>query len=438
MYRANVTEIEAPIAGRGEGDARRSAASARPRRAARAEPGALPPVVLLGGEANALSVARELAARGTKVFAVGAEPTCVRHSRRCEWIDLPPGGDAEARFADFLLGPRSERFAGAVLLACSDAALQVLARHREALLRRYRLDLAHPPAQLAMLDKLETYQLARAAGVATPLFWAVESRADVRAIARELVFPLMVKPRLSHVFERHFGRKHVIVNDAAELSAAIDAASAAGVGVLLMEVIPGADDQLSSYYTYVDEEGAPLCHYTKRVVRRFPVGMGAASLHITGDVPEIVQPSLRLLRQAGVRGLANVEFKFDARDGRHKLIECNSRFTASNALVAASGLRLASFIYDRAAGRPAELVYDRRDAGRTMRLWDPIRDFAAYRQLRRAGRLTLWRWVRTVMHRQRFPYFAWSDPGPTISRLLKGGARAIGRSSNGLHGGADR
>ena len=49
---------------------------------------------------------------------------------------------------------------------------------------------------------------------------------------------------------------------------------------------------------------------------------------------------LALFGHAGLRGVANVEFKRDPRDGRLKLIECNARFTAANGLLTASGIDL--------------------------------------------------------------------------------------------------
>jgi predicted ATP-grasp superfamily ATP-dependent carboligase len=384
-----------------------------------------PAVILIGGEANALSVARELGRQGIQVFGLPADDSCVRHSRYYRRLVLPvaePGG-ADGRVLRYLLSEETEPLQGSVLVACSDAGLKLVAEHRDELLKRYRLDLAHPPAQLLMLDKLSTYELARAAGVTTPRFWAVISRDDVVSLRDELVFPLMIKPRLSHVFEQRFGRKHVIVASFEDLIAYFNAAVDADVNVLLVEVIPGGDDLLASYFTYIDEHGKALCHFTKRVIRRHPAGMGAACYHVTGDVPEIVEPSLRLLATAGVRGMANVEFKLDRRDGQYKLIECNARFVASNALVAKAGLRLATFVYHRAIGEDAPLVTI--SSARPLRLWDPLRDFAAFLQLRRAGQITLWQWLVSVMHRQHFAYFAWSDPGPTLSRLLNGLRRTL-------------
>lgn len=375
-----------------------------------------PPVLILGGEANALSVARDLGKIGVRVFAVGDPDSCVRHSRHCKWIDLPQQPTPEESWAAFLLGPESEFLRGAVLLSCGDAGLQILIRHREALLARYRLDLSAPAAQQSMLDKLTTYKNARAAGIPVPLFWEVESRAQVIPLRDELVYPLLVKPRLSHIFEAKFGRKHVTAANFDELLAIFDATTGSGTDVLLMELIPGGDDQLCSYYTHLDEHGKPAFHFTKRIIRRYPVGMGTACYHITDWIPEIIPLAQKLFDHVGLLGLANVEFKLDRRDGQYKLIECNARFTASNCLVSASGFSLATFVYHRLNGLPLPPM-EKYELG--LRLWDPIRDFWAYKELRRAGKITFAQWFTGILHRQTWQFFRWSDPMPTLSRFLK-------------------
>ena len=377
---------------------------------------ATPPVLILGGEANALSVARDLSEIGVRVYAVGDPDSCVRHSRHCKWINLPSQPTPEESWAAFLLGTDSDFLRGAVVLSCSDAGLQILIRHREALRVKYRLDLSAPVAQRSMLDKLTTYKNARAAGVPVPLFWEVESRAQVLPLRDELVYPLLVKPRLSHLFEAKFGRKHVTAFNFEELLAIFDSTSGSGTDVLLMELIPGGDDQLCSYYTYLDEQGKPAFDFTKRIIRRYPAGMGTACYHITDWIPEIVAVAQKLFDHVGLLGLANVEFKLDRRDGQYKLIECNARFTASNCLVSASGFSLARFVYHRITGQPLPKM-EKYELG--LRLWDPIRDFWAYRELRRAGQITFRQWFKSILHRHTWQFFRWSDPMPTLSRFLK-------------------
>ncbi len=377
--------------------------------------GPLPPVVILGGEANALSVARCLGRRGIVVHVLNRPGAEVRFSRYCHTVYAPdPGRDPEEAWAEFLLGPRAEPLHGAVLLACSDAALRLLATHRGTLAERFLLDAMDPVAQMDMLDKLRTYEHARAAGVPTPRFWPVDSREELLSRCHELVFPLLVKPRLSHVFEARTGLKYRRVEDFDGLLEAFDAVRATGSDAVLVEYIPGPDDRLCSYYTYLDEAGRPLLHFTKRVIRRYPVGMGGGCYHVTDRNPEVAALANALFRGGGLRGLANAEFKRDDRDGGLKLIECNARFTAANSLVAASGLDLAGFVYDRILGRLPQPVDS---YASELRLWDPVRDLAAFLQMRASGQITTRQWLASICHSHTFPYFSWTDPIPSLARI---------------------
>jgi predicted ATP-grasp superfamily ATP-dependent carboligase len=101
----------------------------------------------------------------------------------------------------------------------------------------------------------------------------------------------------------------------------------------------------------------------------------------------------------------------DERDGKLKLIECNARFTAADCLLVASGLNLPLFVYNRLTGRAHAAPSSYRMG---MRLWNPVGDFAAYRQLNKMGLLTFRAWIRSIMHPQIFPVFRWNDPLPAI------------------------
>jgi D-aspartate ligase len=379
----------------------------------------LPPVILLGGMTNALSIARSLGRMGVKVYAINWHTAAVRYSRYCHFLPVPWNGNDEESWTRYLLGSDSDPLRGAILLAGSDLGIEIIADHREKLQDKFILDESNPESQRCMLNKLGTYQQAVAAGVPTPRFWVTATTSDIRALRDELVFPLLVKPHFSHRFGERFGKRYALANDFDELIAAHEAVSRAGIATMLVEVIPGPDDRLCSYYTYLDEQSQPLLHFTKRVLRRFPASRGDGCYHITDWAPEVRDLGLKLFQQVGLRGLANVEFKRDDRDGQLKLIECNARFTAANSLLADSGCDLARFVYNRLTGRPQE-------APRTYvtgrRLWFPLQDFRAFVEQRRLRQLTLCGWLASIAHRQTLPYFRWYDPLPTIVN----GLRAVG------------
>ncbi len=371
-----------------------------------------PPALILGGHANALSVARSLATRGITVRAITHPDWPIALSRYVERIALPPESFWEEA-AQFLTSSDSEPLRGSVLLAATDEALSILIEHRSELEKKFRLDRSNPVAQQRMLDKITTYEAARAAGVPTPRYWIVRTNLD--EIADELVYPLLIKPRLSHLVWPVLGsRKHVTAHSFREVEEVVRVFAAGGVESFLVEKIPGPDDLLCSYNTYLDEQGAALFDFTKRIIRRHPKNMGLATYHITDHVPGLKERSLRLWRHVGLQGLANAEYKLDQRDGEYKLIECNARFTGGTPLAVSCGLDLGEFVYRQVVGLPTKELKGYR-AG--VRLWEPRRDFAAYRELRKLGELTLWQWVRSVLYRQSFSLFSWRDPGPATQAL---------------------
>jgi len=371
--------------------------------------------VLLGGGqvGTSISVARSLGRAGIPVYVLEQPDSPERYSRYVRYLPLGRHDRTGEAWAAFLLGPESDWLRGAVLLACSDAGIELLLTHREALVRKYRLDLSEPAAQQRLLDKLSTYRCAAAAGVPTPRYWQVDAVEDLTAHRDDYSYPLMLKPLYSHRFRRTFGRKYFLAGDFSELLASFERVRGAGLEVVLLELIPGGDDQLCSYYTYLDEQGDSLFDFTKRVIRRYPVQEGVGCCHVTDWNPEARDLGLRLFGEAGLRGLGNVEFKRDPRDGVLKVIECNARFTAGNPLVAASGYNLAVFVYNRVVGRPQPSLKGR-PYRRGLGLWQPGRDFLAFLQLRRAGELGLRSWLASVPRPSVLPYFRFDDPLPSL------------------------
>jgi len=195
-----------------------------------------------------------------------------------------------------------------------------------------------------------------------------------------------------------------------------------------MEMIPGPDDRLCSYYTYLDENGDPRFEFTKRIVRRYPVNMGSATYHVTDHIPELRALAMALFDQVGLRGLANAEFKLDARDGKLKLIECNARFTASVPLLTACGYDLGRWVYDRATGGGTRTLGSY-PAG--VHQWSPLADVRSFAQLRKRGELTTTSWVASLLHRQVFAQVDWRDPVPGLmdsAQLVRAALRRTGRN----------
>lgn len=394
-----------------------------------------PPAVVLGGSYNSLSVTRTLGRQGIPVFALGdgAGGSLVRNSRYLrDYVDVHSSATAAEEWAAWL----DTAAAGAVLLPCSDTALEFLAEHREDLRRQ-----GHFPAAgaddvtLAMLDKERTYALARSVGVPAPRTAAPTSLEELREAAGRMSYPCALKPRHSHLFGRFYDCKALIAEDAAALESAFLLTSAQGLEMLVTEIVPGHDSEYCSYYSYLDADGTPLFHFTKRKLRQNPPGFGLGTYHVSDWVPEAADLGLRFFTAIGLRGVGNVEFKRDSRDGKLKIIECNPRFTAADKLVQRAGVDMATISYRRALGLPVRPPSGFRTG---VRQWHPLEDVRAYRAYRSLGELDTATWVSSLAHPLCLPLFDVRDPGPSADYASAFRRRALRYARRRLPGGGRR
>jgi D-aspartate ligase len=384
------------------------------------------PAVVLGGEVGATSVVRSLTKAGVAVhvLAPAVERPALRHSRYPrEHVRF---GRKDSIQDDWYAWLERRAPRGAVLLPCDDDGLELIAKRRADL-----VELGFLPAEadydvvIAMLDKAATYELAIRAGVPVPLTLRLASDEDLDSAIERLSFPCALKPVHSHRFARHYKVKAVAVADPQQLRDSYRPMRELGLEVVATEIVLGVSDECRSYYTYLDEDGEPLFHFTKRKPRQFPPRFGLGCFHTTGWDEEVAELGLRFLRSAGVRGLACVEFKRDRRDGELKLIECNHRFTDGNELVRRAGLDLALLAYNRTTGRPLPPFGPTRDG---LGMWFPIEDLRAFVWYRRMGELDLATWLASLKRRQCFPYFRVDDPLPTLANVAHLGRRALRRA----------
>ncbi|HWM54248.1 MAG TPA: hypothetical protein VNO20_02515 [Solirubrobacterales bacterium] len=384
-----------------------------------------PPAIVLGGTVTALSVARSLWDAGIQVHVLDRRDSPARVSRhRTSFVDVG-GPDMQDRMLDWLDTAPD----GAVVLAGSDDGLELIARHGAELAQRgLRPMEADGEVLLTMLDKQRTYELADAHGIGTPNTIALRTAADVEEIADELSYPCMLKPNHAHLFRlrAESNVKALVIGSPAELRTEFGRLQEAGIEMLVTEVICGPSDEFVSYFGYLDETGVPLVRFTKCKIRQHPPGFGLGTYHASTHDPEVAELGQRFLEAVGMRGLGNVEFKRDGRDGQLKVIECNARFTASNEVIRRAGIDLPLFAYNRLVGRPTPPVDSYRD---DVRLWEPINDTRAFLVYRRRGELTLPAWLRSIAHRQHFPVARLSDPLPAIVRHAEKLKRARSRDS---------
>ncbi len=385
------------------------------------------PVLILGGQENAICLARGFGRRNIPVY-ISAPVNCYAfNSRYCsKQYPVPSNSVADLFWEELLLSDSHPELKGCVIMVGSDVALEFVAHHKEALSERYLLDDHIPELHLNMLDKRKTLELGSKAGCPVPAFHDVTEIEDVEKIAKEVMYPVMIKPLHSHLFQRHFKwRKYLLANNRDELIANTRKVLNKGLQVMITELIPGPDDLQSAYFTYMTDTGEELFEYTHQIVRRNPKNEGSGCLHISKWLPETAEMGKRFFKGIGFRGMGHIEFKRDLRDGQLKIIECNPRFSAAQAIVLKSGLDMAYIIYCHLTQR--ELPLDR-SYKEGVRRWLVLHDIFAFMELRRLGEITFTDWIRSIKGPPLvFPYFSASDPMPFLMRIKNDLGEGISR-----------
>jgi D-aspartate ligase len=380
----------------------------------------LPPVVLLGGSTNAVSVARSLGRMGVQVYAIAERRTQVAYSRFCSSFTVVGArGSVTETWLGWLLESAPRR---AVVIPCDDDGLEIVACHRSELTAAgLRPCPGNDRVILEMLDKERTLERARELEVPAPRSARVSNRHELLEEARSLGLPVLLKPVHGHRFQRVSGlrAKAIVISDQRDLARAADLVDRLGMAMTVGEIVPGPDDSLYFYWTYIDEHGRALFDLVERQLRQFPPGFGVASYRMTVEDAEVVSVGRRFLEGVGARGLAQVELKRDAQDGALKLIECNHRLGAGAELVRLAGIDVARLVYSHALGRPIQPC-PRYRVG--VRLWHVVDDVRAFLELRRQGALSWLGWSASLCHRKRLAVFRPDDPMPTVGYLA---ARAL-------------
>jgi D-aspartate ligase len=371
-----------------------------------------PAALILGGSHGSLAVARSLGRRGIDVALLTDHHLAgfSRFARRKFLWDGPGHDGALARLVA-LAG--HEGLAGAVLFAGGDAEARLIAQNRERLATLFRLTTPAWNVVHTLADKRLVYAHAAALGIAAPLGYAPRDRRALEDMPCR--FPLVLKPRERGVENAFTLAKAWRADDRATLLARYDEATAlvGADAIVLQELIPGGGETQFSWAAVCDR-GRPLAELTARRRRQYPVEFGYTSTFVeTINCPEVADAGRRLLASLDYTGIAEVEFKYDHRDGCYKLLDVNARIWSWAALGAAAGVDFPYVLWRLALGETVEPVRPRRHAA-----WmHGSRDLIAAGHALLTGRLALSSWGRGLRQPLVFAAFAADDPLPGLMEL---------------------
>jgi len=383
---------------------------------------------------------RSLGRLGVPVYAVTeGRGTPAALSRYLAGRFVWPTSGAEPR-AQLLAGLRrigeqvAERTGRSPVLAVptDDEAAALLAEHRDWLTDLFLLPPVDPglPGQLA--DKQHLFDLCREHEIPAPGTVTIDTPAGLREAISRLGLPVVVKNAApwSRLVAPVVGSMTALRGADEELAVA-DALDRPEGGRLIVQeyLAPEGDTPRNSpdwfAHVYAPADGGVPLVFTGLKLHGWPTGGGVTARGVALPNRELAEAAVQVCAKLGYRGIGDMDWRYDPRDGRLKLVDFNPRLGAqAQVFRTTAGVDLVRALHLDLSGRPIpagrqidgrELIVEHLDAAASI--------MRVLQSRPATPRLAAVRWEPA--------WFAWDDPVPFAVATAEFGLLALRRWRRG-------
>ncbi len=301
-------------------------------------------VIVIGGHIQGLNIIRIYGKNGIPTilldntrFNLGKHSKYCSKFYRCENI------------LDMLLefGDRGE-YRGWLIIPTNDFYVKILSQNRDKLNRYFIVSSDRWSVVKKCYNKIETYKIAKSISIPFPdtIF-----PKDINELIENdtIKYPCIIKPAVMHTFYSKFRKKAFICRNKEELLSNYRLATEVipESEIMVQDIIPGSSyNQYSSCLFYT--EGRVFNYMAVRRKRQHPADFGNSATFIESvEIEELRLLSEKLLKAIDYNGICEVEFKYDSRDNKYKLLEINPRTWKSHAISEKAGVPFLMSLYNK-------------------------------------------------------------------------------------------
>jgi predicted ATP-grasp superfamily ATP-dependent carboligase len=384
------------------------------------------PVLVLGANQHgALGIIRSLGELGIPVYGTyWGERGPATYSRFCKQaFSWDHRGRSDEESVSRLMDIGREIGRPCLLIPTWDETAIFAAEHHGELSRRFILPAQSPELARNLVSKKDMFRLAKECGVPTAEITVPASFSDVEKFAATAKFPVLLKGSDGNRLKQRGHRKMVIVNSSEELlDLYLEMEDPDNPNLMLQEYIPAAGHVDWMFNGYFDENSDCLVGFTGQKLRQTPVYTGMTSLGICRSNPVVIERTKAWMKQLGYKGVLDMGYRYDHRDGEYKVLDVNPRVGATFRLfVGRDGLDVVRALYLNMTGQSVSP-----SACREGRKWMVELDFKSCIDYYRDGNLSFVEWWESLSGIEEFGYFRADDVKP-FSRVLAKGAKQIFR-----------
>ncbi|MCT9078357.1 carboxylate--amine ligase [Streptomyces fulvoviolaceus] len=275
-----------------------------------------------------LGVVRTLGRMGVPAYAMVEDrftPAALSSHLAGRFIRPTTGREDTSELVSTLLQIGREIGRPTVAVPEGDEAAVLLAENAGRLAEWFVLPPVPPALPRTLASKEGLHRICQEHGVPTPRTRSPVNRAELVAVSRAWGFPVVLKDREAFTKLNDSAMGHTtVVHDEAELLARCGAAESPSV--IVQEYIPLELAEEWFTHLYCSARGIPRLVFTGHKFRSWPPKTGLTTRARARPNTTLATLAVELCRAIGYCGIADLDWRFDRRDGRYKLVDFNPRF----------------------------------------------------------------------------------------------------------------
>jgi D-aspartate ligase len=217
----------------------------------------------------------------------------------------------------------------AILVPADDLSAILIAENANKLPAEFIFARPLPALPRTLANKRCLYELCHRLGIACPETFFPASREELLDLSLQLQFPVVAKATEPWLLQGNI-KSTAIVSSRENLIRYYDnfVRLVPGTTLMIQRMIPASTSEDWFVHGYCDNSSDPSTIFTGIKLRSYPSFAGPTTLGRSVRNDTLREQAISLLSAIGYRGIMDLDFRLDKRDGRYNLLDFNPRIGA--------------------------------------------------------------------------------------------------------------
>ncbi len=307
-----------------------------------------------------------------------------------------------------------------VLYYGDDVYLLFISRHRAELSPYYQFSLPNEALLEDLTSKSRFALLSKRMDLPMPkTIWSQEVQSAEDALSL-ISFPCILKPHShigwaqSRLIKDNLGKpyKAIRADNPDQFRYVYNELKAFTDDFVIQEYIEGDANAIYSFHAYLNQQSEPMAYYVGRKIRTYPIEAGESTFVELVNEPAVVLMGMEILKKIKFVGIVKIDLKKDPIRNCFYVLELNARYNLWNYLGTRCGINLPMLAYYDITGQSTQATPLQKNYKTGIRWVCFIDDLHAFRDLQKAGKITLIKWLSSYLSPIVCNVFKWNDPIP--------------------------